>query len=167
MKRTESNTYPAQTELLQGVLLVNYDVLEIDRDGEIVYNYAQDRLQQDAPESDVLKAIAKGTEYWVKHRKNTELDTLIVTTNTVPFDADNTSINYMSAVLTIANLKMIEALTAGVSAADAYNSIYKTSISWRNANNTISNVELETVGKALEESMTCIGNIKTGVKYNG
>ena len=167
MKRTESNTYPEQTQLLQGVLLVNYDVLEIDRDGETVYNYAQDRLQQDAPESDVLKAIAKGTEYWVKHRKNTELDTLVVTTNTVPFDADNTSINYMSAVLTIANLKMIQALATGVSAAEAYDSIYKTSISWRNANNTISNVELETVGEALEECMAEVGNIKTGVKYNG
>ena len=166
MKRTESNTYPEQTQLLQGVLLVNYDVLEIDRDGEIVYNYAQDRLQQDAPESDVLKAIAKGTEYWVKHRKNTELDTLVVTANTVPFDADNTSINYMSSVLTIANLKMIQALAAGISAVDAYNSIYKTSISWKNANNTISNVQLETVGEALEQCMAEVGGIKTGVKYD-
>ena len=167
MKRTESNTYPAQTELLQGVLLVNYDVQEISKEGEIVYNYAQDRLQQDAPESDVLKAIAKGTEYWVKHRKNTELDTLVVTTSAVPFDADNTSINYMSAVLTIANLKMIQALAAGVSSVEAYNSIYKTSISWRNANNTVSNVQLETVGEALEQCMAEVGSIKTGVKYNG
>ena len=93
MKRTESNVYPEQTQLLQGVLLVSYDVLEIDRDGEIVYNYAQDRLQQDAPESDVLRTIEKGTKYWVKYRKNTELDTLVVTANTVPFDADNISIN--------------------------------------------------------------------------
>ena len=166
MKRTESNTYPSQTQLLQGVLLVNYDVQEIDKDGEIMYNYAQDRLQQDAPESDVLKAIAKGTSYWVKHRKNIELDTLVVTTNTVPFDADNTSINYMSSVLTIANLKMIQALAAGVSAVDAYNSIYKTSISWKNANNTISNLQLETVGEALEQCMAEVGGIKTGVKYD-
>ena len=118
-------------------------------------------------EADVLKAIAKGTEYWVKHRKNTELDTLVVTTSTVPFDADNASINYMSAVLTIANLKMIQALAAGVNAVDAYASIYNTSISWKNANNTISNVQLETVGEVLEQCMAEIGNIKTGVKYNG
>ena len=167
MKRTESNTYPPQTQLLQGVLLVNYDVQEINKNGEIMYNYAQDRLQQDAPESDVLKAIVKGTEYWEKQRKNTELDTLVVTTNTVPFDADNTSINYMSSVLTIANLKMIQALAAGISAVDAYDSIYKTSISWKNANNTISNVQLETVGEALEKCMAEVGSIKTGVKYNG
>ena len=166
MKRTESNTYPEQTQLLQGVLLVNYDVLELDRDGEIVYNYAQDSLQQDAPESDVLKAIAKGTEYWVKYRKDNKLNTLVVTANTVPFDADNTSINYMSAVLTIANLKMIQALAAGVSAVDAYNSIYKTSISWKNANNTISNVQLETIGEALEQCMAEVGGIKTGVNYD-
>lgn len=166
MKRTESNIYPEQTQLLQGVLLVNYDVQETVRDDTIVYNYAQDRLQQDAPESDVLKAIAKGTEYWVKYRKDNKLNTLVVTANTVPFDADNTSINYMSSVITIANLKMIQALATGVSAVDAYNSIYKTSISWKNANNTISNVQLETVGKALEQCMAEVGNIKTGVKYN-
>ena len=167
MKRTESNIYPVQTQLLQGVLLVNYDVLELDRDGEIVYNYAQDRLQQDAPESDILKAIEKGTEYWVKHRKNTELDTLVVTANTVPFDADNTSINYMSSVLTIANFKMIQSVANGADMADVYDSIYKTVIKWRNANNTVSNVELETVAEALEQCMTEVGNIKTGVKYNG
>lgn len=167
MKRTESNTYPEQTQLLQGVLLVNYDVQEVNKNGEIMYNYAQERLQQDAPESDVLKAIEKGTEYWEKQRKNTELDTLVVTTSTVPFDADNTSINYMSAVLTIANLKMIQALASGVSTVDAYDSIYKTSISWRNANNTVSNVQLKTVGEALEQCMAEVGSIKTGVKYNG
>ena len=78
MKRTESNTYPLQTQLLQGVLLVNYDVQEVNKDGEIMYNYAQDRLQIDATESDVLKAIAKGTEYWAKHRKTTALAGLVI-----------------------------------------------------------------------------------------
>ena len=161
MKRTESNVYPEQTQLLQGVLLVNYDVLELDRDGEIIYNYAQDRLQQDAPELDVLKAIEKGTEYWVKYRKNNKLNTLVVTANTVPFDADNTSINYMSSVLTIANFKMIQAVANGADMADVYDSIYKTAIEWRNANNTISNVDLETVAEALETSMIEIGSVKT------
>lgn len=166
MKRTESNTYPAQTELLQGVLLVNYDVQEISKEGEIAYNYAQDRLQKDAPELDVLKTIEKGTEYWVKYRKDNKLNTLVVTANTVPFDADNTSINYMSSVLTIANFKMIQSVANGADMADVYDSIYKTSINWKNANNTISNVQLETVGKALEQCMAEVGNIKTGVKYN-
>lgn len=166
MKRTESNVYPEQTQLLQGVLLVNYDVQEevrTEEDGTeyIMYNYGQSRLQKDAPESDVLKTIAKGTEYWVKYRKDTKLDTLVITANTVPFDADNTSINYMSSVLSIANFKMIQSVANGADMADVYDSIYKTVIEWRNANNTVSNVELETVAEALETSMMEIGSVKT------
>lgn len=166
MKRTESNVYPEQTQLLQGVLLVNYDVQEevrTEEDGTeyIMYNYGQSRLQKDAPESDVLKTIAKGTEYWVKYRKDTKLDTLVITANTVPFDADNTSINYMSSVLSIANFKMIQSVANGADMADVYDSIYKTAIEWRNANNTVSNVELETVAEALETSMMEIGSVKT------
>lgn len=166
MKRTESNVYPEQTQLLQGVLLVNYDVQEevrTEEDGTeyIMYNYGQSRLQKDAPESDVLKTIAKGTEYWVKYRKNTKLDTLVITANTVPFDADNTSINYMSSVLSIANFKMIQSVANGADMADVYDSIYKTVIEWRNANNTVSNVELETVAEALETSMMEVGSVKT------
>lgn len=166
MKRTESNVYPEQTQLLQGVLLVNYDVQEevrTEEDGTeyIMYNYGQSRLQKDAPESDVLKTIAKGTEYWVKYRKDTKLDTLVITANTVPFDADNASINYMSSVLSIANFKMIQSVANGADMADVYNSIYKTAIEWRNANNTVSNVELETVAEALETSMMEVGSVKT------
>lgn len=166
MKRTESNVYPEQTQLLQGVLLVNYDVQEevrTEEDGTeyIMYNYGQSRLQKDAPESDVLKTIAKGTEYWVKYRKDTKLDTLVITANTVPFDADNTSINYMSSVLSIANFKMIQSVANGADMADVYDSIYKTVIEWRNANNTVSNVELETVAEALETSMMEVGSVKT------
>ena len=118
-------------------------------------------MQQDAPELDVLKAIAKGTEYWVKYRKDNKLNALVVTANTVPFDADNTSINYMSSVLTIANFKMIQAVANGANMADVYDSIYKTVIEWRNANNTISNVQLETVAEALEASMLEVGSVKT------
>ena len=162
MKRTESNTYPAQTQSLQGVLLVNYDVQEVVKDDIVMYNYAQDRLQQDAPESDVIKAIKVGTEYWEKQRKNTTLDKLVVATDTVPFDANGISVTYMSSVLALANFKMIQMLASGSSVTDAYNNVYKTLISWRNADNVVSEVEVETIALALEKSMLEIGNIKTG-----
>ena len=106
----EGSIYPERTQLLQGVLLVNYDVQEILRDDVVMYNYAQGRLQQDAPESDIIKAIEFGTKYWEKQRKNTALDTLVVTTNTTPFDANGVSVSYMSSVLAIANFKMIQML---------------------------------------------------------
>lgn len=71
MKRTESTVYPERTQLLQGVLLVNYDVQEVvktEEDGTeyTMYTYAQDRLQKEATESDVEKAIAKGMAIMAK-----------------------------------------------------------------------------------------------------
>ena len=93
MKRTESTVIPEDTQLLQGVLLVNYDVQEeikVDKDGSeyIMYNYGQSRLQEDATQSDIDKCVINGTGYWVKARLEATLDTLVVTTaNGNTFDA--------------------------------------------------------------------------------
>ena len=93
--------------------------------------------------------------------KNQQLDTLIVEANTVPFDANIQSIGYMSSVLALANFKYNQAVISDVAAVDAYNAVYKTVINWKNANDTISNVQLETVAEALEKAMLEIATIKT------
>lgn len=160
MKRTESNIYPVQTQLLQGVLLVNYDVLELYRDGAIVYNYAQDRLQQDAPESDVLKAIEKGTEYWNKQRKITALDELVIEANTIAYDANGKSIGNMASVLAVANSKFNKAIASGVIIADAYKTIYQdTMIGWKTVDNSIAMVNAEAITLALETSMNRVAEV--------
>ena len=160
MKRTESNVYPEQTQLLQGVLLVNYDVLEIDRDGEIVYNYAQDRLQQDAPELDILKAIAKGTEYWNKQRKTVALDELVVEANTVAYDANGKSIGNMASVLAVASSKFNKAIAGGVAIDVAYKTVYQdTIIGWKTVDNSIALVNAEDVTTALETSMNRVAEV--------
>ena len=160
MKRTESNVYPEQTQLLQGVLLVNYDVLEIDRDGEIVYNYAQDKLQQDAPEVDILKAIAKGTEYWNKQRKTVALDELVVEANTVAYDANGKSIGNMASVLAVASSKFNKAIAGGVAIDVAYKTVYQdTIIGWKTVDNSIALVNAEDVTTALETSMNRVAEV--------
>lgn len=98
----------------------------------------------------------------VKTGKDKQLDELVVTTNQVPFDANNTSLNYMSSVLAVANFKYNQAVASGTSATVAYDATYKTVISWRNADNSVSNVQLETVAEALEDAMNEIKLIKTG-----
>lgn len=160
MKRTESNTYPAQTELLQGVLLVNYDVQEISKEGEIVYNYAQDRLQKDAPEGDVLKAIAKGTEYWAKHRKTVALAELVIEANTIAYDADGRSIGNMASVLSVASSKFNRAIASGTPIDVAYKAIYlDTLIGWKTFDNSISMVNAEDIAAALETSMLRVAEV--------
>ena len=160
MKRTESNTYPPQTQLLQGVLLVNYDVQEINKNGEIMYNYAQDRLQVDATESDVLKAIAKGTEYWTKYRKNVALAELVIEANTIAYDADGRSIGNMASVLSVANSKFNRAVASGTPIDVAYKATYiDTLIGWKTADNSISMVNAEAITAALETSMNRVAEV--------
>lgn len=160
MKRTESNVYPEQTQLLQGVLLVNYDVLELDRDGSIIFNYAQDRLQNDAPLSDVLKTIEKGTEYWSKFRKTTALDGLIIEANTIAYDADGKSIGNMASVLAVANSKFNKSIANGNPINLAYKTIYQDiKIGWKTADNIITLVNCEDITTALETSMNKVAEV--------
>jgi len=97
-----------------------------------------------------------------KEAKDKALAELVVESNTVPFDANDQSINYMSSVLAVANFKYNQAIGAGADVVTTYTAIYKTIIQWKNADNTISDVQLETVAEALEQAMNEVGSIKTG-----
>lgn len=171
MKRVSSTVRPEETQLLQGVMLVNYDVQEEETQEEdgtkhTMYNYGQSRLQKDATASDIAKCVEEGSSYWSKHRKDRTLGSLVVTASRVPFDADNASINYMSSVVSVANFKALKALSEGANAADVYEDTFKTYILWKNADNTISNVQVETVAEALENSMASVGTVIIGTTYN-
>ena len=111
-----------------------------------------DKIQADTIVKDLME---------LKVEKNKQLEKLIVITNTVPFDADSQSINYMSSVLAIANFKMLQVIASGTNMTDAYSAIYKTIIQWKNADDSISDVQLETIAEALEAGMQAIGSIKT------
>jgi hypothetical protein len=120
----------------------------------------------------------------LREAKDKQLAELQITANTVPFDANDQSINYMSSVLGLGLFKAMDAqykiskdlidetspryigtahamfgyCTLVVS---TYETVFKTKIAWKNADNTISNVQLETVCEALEKAMREVGEIKT------
>jgi len=123
---------------------------------EVDGKYIVDTVKEAKMETDEL-------EKEVKINKDLALGSLVVDVNTVPFDANNQSINYMSSVLAVANFKYNQAVSAGADITATYTTIYKTIIKWKNANNTVSDVQLETVAEALEASMSAVGSIKTGV----
>lgn len=109
------------------------------------------------------EAIDEAEALVVKQGKDEALEQLVVTTNLVPFDANAQSINYMSSVIALASAEYCLITSQGTSPAEAYNAIFKTVIPWKNADNTISQVQLETVKEALRDAMTAVGTIKTGV----
>ncbi len=120
-------------------------------DGKYVKN--EKKIQEKAD-----KVEAKAT----KDGKDLALENLVVSTNKVPFDANAQSINYMSSVIAVASAEYCKVISEGLSPTIAYNNIFKTKVDWRNANNTNSEVELETVKEALQKAMFAVGSIKTG-----
>ena len=81
-RRVEGNTYPDRVQILQGKTLVNFDIIEVDRNGEVMYNYEQALLQIDAPEELIAKTIDEETQRLVSERKVIELDAIKVRTYT-------------------------------------------------------------------------------------
>lgn len=84
---------------------------------------------------------------------------LVVEHNTVPYDADSGSINYMSATIAVANFKFIQALAQDPDLAPIYDAIYKETTGWKNAENEVSEVQFESIGEALHKSMLEVGSI--------
>lgn len=88
------------------------------------------------------------------------LDELTITANTVAFDANGKAIGNMGAVLAVANFKFNQALSVGVPADIAYQSIFKdTKIGWKGADNAVHAVQIETVAEALEKSMHAVAEV--------
>lgn len=95
-----------------------------------------------------------------KQAKIKSLDELIITHNTVAYDAHGRAIGNMSAVVGIANFKYNQLLAQDVLAADAYQWIYKdTKIWWKGADDKPHEVMIESVCEALELSMNGISKI--------
>lgn len=109
-------------------------------------------------------AIAK-SEYekeQAKIQKEIELNTLTITNNTVLYDAHQEAIGNMSAVIGIANATYIRLISVGtqengnvpMSAADAYNNVYKQTVNWKGADDKWHTVQLESLVETTQKAMT-------------
>ena len=100
-----------------------------------------------------------------KTAKTKALDELIITHNTVAYDANGKAIGNMAAVMGVANFKYNQLVSIGaldtvtgdyipMSPLDAYTFVYKTSkIWWKGADDKPHEVMIESVCEALEKSM--------------
>ena len=90
----------------------------------------------------------------VKEAKITSLSKLIITHNTVAYDANGGAIGNMAAVMGIANFKYNQGVAMGNLPEDVYNLVYKESkIWWKGADDKPHEVMIESVCEALEKSM--------------
>ena len=109
---------------------------------------------------DTHSIVMEYTNQLGKAEKAKALDELVISSNSVAYDANGKAIGNMSAVVAVANFKFNKALAGGFSTEEAYKTIYKDSkIGWKNANNGISYVQVESIAEALEKSMYSVAKV--------
>ena len=136
--------------------------LTLQEDGNIFVAYLPDTVDgKYVPDMDkVNEAIELEAKEKAKVIKYKAIDDLVITHNTVAYDADGKSIGNMSAVMGVANFKFNQAITQGIAVDEAYNFVYKESkIWWKGADDKPHEVMIESVCEALEKSMLGVADI--------
>ena len=155
-----SDTRPDNFVEYAGGTVVNYGIEEVtkaDTDGtsRVGYNYFS--TNHPSKDTDVLASFL--TKLEASNDKVTRdrlLGELVITANTVVYDANGKSIGNMAAVVSVANAKFNKLLAGGVEASEAYATVYKTTITWKGADNLPHSVQIESVVEAMELSMTAV-----------
>jgi hypothetical protein len=80
--KVESTVKPDKIQRLGGKCLVNFDIVESERDGMPYFTYEQVALQIDATESDVSRTIEKENKKLNEQRKQSALAAIKVRTTT-------------------------------------------------------------------------------------
>jgi len=106
--------------------------------------------------------------------KENKKQVLVVSDAIGKFQANTVSVNYLTAIISLANAEYNQAVNAGIAAAikagttvdmgtiipAAYKEVYVTkTIPWKLADNTVATVTIEKLITILDESMTAIGTI--------
>lgn len=86
-----------------------------------------------------------------------------VTVDEIAFDADEVSMERMARVVSLAAWKYNQAIAVGIAPAEAYASVYNTSVPWKTFNNEIVTTTVEVLCRALEAAVHKLG--ETWVKY--
>jgi hypothetical protein len=104
----------------------------------------------------VLRAQSKAWQLewqFTKELRQKELDDAAVAVNTIEYDANESAMNRVDRILTLAGWKFNQALAAGATAAEAYESVYKITVPWKGRDNEFHDVQIESLAKAQEAAI--------------
>lgn len=167
MQNYKGQKMEIETVKIQGEgYLVNGTMSVPKADGNRDYQEVKIWLDDNMPEPEFTAAelIAKADALSIittKAAKVAALEGIVITHNTVAYDADGRAIGNMSAVMSVANFKFNQAIVlGGLTHEEAYQAIYKdTTIFWRGADDNNHEVMIESVCEVLEKSMLAVADI--------
>jgi len=127
---------------------------------ELVRPYTPVTEDEIQAEVDAYEPLQNKLRELYKAEKESTLEKLTITTNTVMYDANGKAIGNMSAVVNVANWKYNQAVARGYEPLEAYTAIYKnTKVDWIGADNKTHTVAVESICEALEASMLEVATV--------
>lgn len=90
---------------------------------------------------------------FMKKQRACELAIATVVVNSIEYDADETAMDRVDRILTMANWKFNQAVAGGMSAAEAYAAVYKTTVVWKGKDNEFHDIQIESLAKAQEAAI--------------
>jgi hypothetical protein len=90
---------------------------------------------------------------FLKKQRERELTSSSVVVNSIEYDADETAMDRIDRILTLANWKYNQAVAGGMSPVEAYAAVYKTTITWKGRDNEFHDIQIESLAKAQEAAI--------------
>ena len=90
---------------------------------------------------------------FMKKQRAQELTSATVVVDSIEYDADETAMDRIDRILTLANWKYNQAVTGGMAAPEAYAAVYKTTVLWKGKDNEFYDIQIESLAKAQESAI--------------
>jgi len=148
------NSWLSETKVVKEATETEPEITELVRP---YIQPTQEQIEQFVENNYLYKEAKK---YLAKKKKQELLEAMKVELEDLKLQADTTSLVYMNAVGVVASKYFNKALADGISADDTYKAIYQdTMIDWRDADNVINPVSVETIIDVLELAIKKVGNV--------
>ena len=90
---------------------------------------------------------------FMKKQRAQELVGSAVVVDSIEYDADETAMDRIDRILTLANWKFNQAVAGGMAAPEAYAAAYKATVVWKGKDNEFHDIQIETLAAAQESAI--------------
>ena len=90
---------------------------------------------------------------FIKKQRAQELTSATVVVNSIEYDADETAMDRVDRILTLANWKFNQAVAGGMTVAEAYAAVYKATVVWKCEDNEFHDIQIESLAAAQESAI--------------
>lgn len=141
-------------------------VCSVDADDALIAEWIEAQVVEMAEitmaEFETIRAESKQWHLewqFLKKQREGELTRSSVVVNSIEYDADETAMDRIDRILTLANWKYNQAVAAGMSPVEAYAEVYKTTVTWKGRDNAFHDIQIESLALAQQTAINAMKSV--------